>query len=129
MAACSKSRRFAVWTNFAVTGLLKKIARRGGDTPGNLRRSTGCHQHGGDVLRDSSGEDTCITNKREGRCQFNNIPDYKNFSINIRLELSNLYDLSCVAKLQDVVYLQSLKSCFLFLIWLYTDGRILATEL
>jgi len=36
--------------------LLKKDAGRGGDTPGNLRRSTGCYQHGGDMLASKSGD-------------------------------------------------------------------------
>jgi len=42
--------------NLPAAGALKEITGRGGDTPGNLRRSTGCRQHGGDVLIVTAGD-------------------------------------------------------------------------
>ena len=73
-----------------LTGL-KKTAGRGGGTPGNLRRSTGCRQHGGDVLNVISGDGHLfLPIKGRAGVIILTITDLVRICINTRLELSDL---------------------------------------
>jgi hypothetical protein len=78
--------------------LLKETAGRGGGTPGNLRRSTGCRQHGGDVLSATAGDGHLFlpVKGRAGVIGIT-ITQFVRICINTRLELSDLLFIHTVA--------------------------------